>query len=229
MESRQIHGTCQLPREGLFLATDASLKIGGTATVHSLRTATQHNGQHGTLLAYDDGVGRWQVQLSSGDRIRVQPANLRALDDYHPLLLTPAALDVSHDDPANIWCLPPGPLWWSNALLDLQDDFHTVMAELDRAGVPGGLTFQAPTVTLDPGVPTDSRLGRPTSMRFINGRRLRTVGDYRNLSPADRAYLDDQERSQTHWVGLVGFQRWRTRESGTGSWRARRTAETGGW
>ena len=101
------------------------------ATVHSLRKATQHNGQHGTLLAYDDGVGRWQVQLSSGDRIRVQPANLRALDDYHPLLLTPAALD----DPANIWCLPPGPLWWSNAILDLQDDFHTVMAEIEGARV----------------------------------------------------------------------------------------------
>ena len=36
--------------------------------------------------------------------------------------------------------------------------------------------------------------GRPTSMRYINGRKLRTVGDYRNLSPAERAYLDDQER-----------------------------------
>ena len=46
------------------------------------------------------------VKLSSGETIRVQPANLRALDNLHPLLLTPTALD----DPANIWCLPPGPL-----------------------------------------------------------------------------------------------------------------------
>ena len=125
----------------------------------------------------------------------MQPANLRALDDYHPLLLTPTALD----DPANIWCLPPGPLWWSNAILDLQDDFHTVMAEIDRAGVTDGLTFQPPRVTLDPGRPTDRQLGRPTSMRYINGRKLRTVGDYRNLSPAERAYLDDQERC---WTGF---------------------------
>ena len=46
----------------------------------------------------------------------------------------------------------------------------------------GGLPFPAPTVTLDPGVPTDHLLGRPNSMRFIIDRMLRTVGDYRNLS-----------------------------------------------
>ncbi len=95
------------------------------------------------------------------------------------------------------------------------DDFYTVMAEIDRAGVKGGLTFQAPTVTLDPGVPTDNKLGRPQSMRFINGRKLRTVGDYRNLSPADRAYLDDQERCWTGfgWPGRDRDRRpaWRPR------------------
>ena len=47
------------------------------------------------------------VKLSSGETIRVQPTNLRALHDYHRLLLTPTALD----DPANLWYLPPGPLW----------------------------------------------------------------------------------------------------------------------
>ena len=211
MESRQTHGTCQLPREGLFLATDPPLKAGGTATVHSLRKATQHNGHHGTLLTYDDDVGRWQVKLSSGETIRVRPANLAALDDYHPLLLTPTALD----DPANIRCLSPGPLWWSNAILDLQDDLHTVMAEIERAGVTDGLTFQAPRVTLEPGRPTDRQLGRPTSMRYINGRKLRTVGDYRNLSPAERAYLDDQERCWTGfgWPGRDRDRRpaWRPR------------------
>ena len=180
--------------------------------MHSLRKATQQNGRHGTLLTYDDAVGRWHVQLSSGETIRVRPANLRAFDDYHPLLLTPTALD----DPANLWCLPPGPLWWSNALLDLQDDFHTViMAEIDRAGVQGGITLQAPPVALDPGVPTDPLLGRPKSMRFINGRKLPTVGDYRNLSPAERSYLDDQERCWTgfRWPGRDRDRRpaWRPR------------------
>ena len=97
------------------------------------------------------------VKLSSGETIRVRPDNLRALlNEYHPLLLTPTALD----DPANLWCLPPAPLWWSNAMLDLQADLHTVMAEIDRAGVTDGLTFQAPSATLDPGLSTDRQLGR---------------------------------------------------------------------
>jgi hypothetical protein len=57
-------------------------------------------------------------------------------------------------------------------------------------------------------------LGRPKSMRFINGRKLRT-GDYRNLSPAERAYLDDQERCWTGfgWPGRDRDRRpaWRPR------------------
>ena len=52
-------------------------------------------------------------------------------------------------------------------------------------------------------------------MRFINGKRLRTKGDYRNLSPADRAYLDDQERCWTGfgWPGRDRDRRpaWRPR------------------
>ena len=68
-------------------------------------------------------------------------------------------------------------------MLDLQDDIHTVLAEIKCTGVTDRLTFQTPTVTLQAGMPTDSQMGRPTSMRFINGRRLRTAGDYRNLPP----------------------------------------------
>ena len=72
-----------------------------------------------------------------------------------------------------------------------------------------------PTATLVPGAPTDSRLGRPKSLRFINGRRLRTPGDYRNLSTAERAYLDDQERCWTGfgWPGRDRDRRpaWRPR------------------
>ena len=52
-------------------------------------------------------------------------------------------------------------------------------------------------------------------MRFINGRKLRTVGDYRNLSPAERSYLDDQERCWTGfgWPGRDRDRRpaWRPR------------------
>ena len=105
MEARQIHGTCQLPSVGMFGDMDPNegLRTGGTVTVHSLKKAPQHNGHHGTLVGYVDDVSRWMVKLSSGETIRVQPANLRALlNEYHPLLITPTALD----DPANLWCLP---------------------------------------------------------------------------------------------------------------------------
>ena len=91
------------------------------------------------------------------------------------------------------------------------------MAEIDRAGVQGGITFQAPPVTLDPGVPTDPLLGQPKSMRFIDGRKLSTVVNYRNLSPAERSYLDDQERCWTGfgWPGRVRDRRpaWSLRPS----------------
>ena len=73
-------------------------------------------------LTYDDDVGRWHVKLSSGETIRVRPANLRALDDYHPLLLTPTALD----DPANILC-PADAAWcdtwpaWPSTMEEVTD------------------------------------------------------------------------------------------------------------
>ena len=51
--------------------------------------------------------------------------------------------------------------------------------------------------------------------RFIKGRKLRTAGDYRNLSPAERPYLDDQERCWTgfRWPGRDRNRRpaWRPR------------------
>ena len=48
------------------------------------------------------------------------------------MLNTPTALD----DPANLWCLPPGPLWWSNAMLELLPAFYLASEERSRAGVP---------------------------------------------------------------------------------------------
>ena len=44
----------------------------------------------------------------------MRPENLQALNHLHLLLNTPTALD----DPAKLWCLPPGQLWWSNAMLE---------------------------------------------------------------------------------------------------------------
>ena len=69
------------------------------------------------------------VELSSGKKIRVRPDNLEALNHPHPLLLTSTAID----DPGNLWCLPPGSLWWSNAMLDLLEDFYRASEESSRA------------------------------------------------------------------------------------------------
>ena len=219
MQSRQLHGTCQLPDLRLFQDTAPPapdlatvLQRGGQVKVDWLRQDAQHNGQHGKLLTYVADARRWEVELSTGDKIRVRSDNLQALNHLHPMLNTPTALD----DPANLWCLPPGPLWWSNAMLELLPAFYLASAERSRAGVPGELAFRPPTFTPEPGRPTDRPFGRPVSMlsRF-DGRRLRTTGDYRSLSPEEQVYLADQQRCYTGfgWPGRDRDRRpaWRPR------------------
>jgi hypothetical protein len=215
MDSRQRHGTCRLPGYGLFVekAQPIHLRLvpGGQVKVHSLRHAAQHNGQQGTLTEYAHDARQWVVELSSGEKIRVRPDNLETLNHPHPLTLTPTSLD----DPRNLWCLPPGPLWWSNAMLDLMEDFYEASEECLRAGVQGSLAFKPPLFTVAPGMATDPGMGKPWSMRIINGRRLKTVGDYSNLSPEEKAYLEDQKRCWTDfgWPGRDRDRRpaWRPR------------------
>jgi hypothetical protein len=86
--------------------------------------------------------GDWAVEIGNGDKIRVRPENLQSIDYLHPILLTPTALY----NPANLWCLPPGQLWWSNAMLDLLPAFYLASEECSRAGVQGGLAFKPPTL-----------------------------------------------------------------------------------
>ena len=88
-------------------------------------------------------------------------------------------------------------------MLDLLEDFYQASEESSRAGVQCRLAFKPPLFTVAPGLPTDPGMGMPWSMRIINGRRLRTVGDRRNLSPDERAYLEDQNRCWTNfgWPG----------------------------
>jgi hypothetical protein len=81
-------------------------------------------------------------------------------------------------------------------MLDLLQGFYQASEESSR--VQGGLAFRPPPFTVAPGLPTDPGMGMPWSMRIINGRRLKTVGDYRNLSPEEKAYLEDQKRC---WIG----------------------------
>ena len=119
-------------------------------------------------------------------------------------------------------------------MLDLQEAFHTVADEIERAGGTGGLTLQAwrgasdegrlrvlqpfTTFAIETGVPPEPRTGQ-LSLRAIHGRALRIPGDYRDLSPDERAYLHDQERCYT------GFQ-WPGREHDRRpAWRPRPDAE----
>jgi len=53
---------------------------------------------------------------------------------------------TSGGDAANIWCLPAAPLWWSNAMIDFQENLREASAQM----VAKGLSFrlEAPTVVL---------------------------------------------------------------------------------
>jgi hypothetical protein len=57
-------------------------KVGQSVVVHSLRTATEHNGVTGTVVAVPPGGsgddGRYGVKLPSGTTINAKRANLRA-------------------------------------------------------------------------------------------------------------------------------------------------------
>jgi len=97
----------------------------------------------------------------------------------------------------------------------LVKDFCRASEESSRAGVQGGLAFKPPLFIPAPGLPTDPGMGMPWSMRIINGRSLRTVGDYSSLSPEEKAYLEDQKRRLTDfgWPGRDRDRRsaWRPR------------------
>ena len=34
------------------------------------------------------------------------------------------------DDPADVWCLPPAPMWWANMVLLIRDEFSKASREL---------------------------------------------------------------------------------------------------
>ena len=56
-------------------AEDA-LHAGDRVEVHSLQAKPEYNGKPGTLVAFIDESGRWQVDLASGGSITVKAANL---------------------------------------------------------------------------------------------------------------------------------------------------------
>ena len=44
-----------------------------------------------------------------------------SINDDHLTLGAPLA----NDDPANVWCLPPGPTWWAHAVLTILPELST--------------------------------------------------------------------------------------------------------
>merc|ERR1711920_1108419 len=55
------------------------LVAGCKVEVHSLGTAKEHNGKSASLLRWDDIKLRWQVELSTGEKIKLKPENLNVL------------------------------------------------------------------------------------------------------------------------------------------------------
>ena len=50
---------------------------------------------------------------------------------------------TSIGDAANAWCLPPSPLWWSNAMIELQVKLYKTSVQMASKGL--SFRLQAPT------------------------------------------------------------------------------------
>ena len=53
-----------------------ALHAGNCVELHSLQVGAEYNGKSGTLVAFIEQSGRWQVDLASGGSITVKAANL---------------------------------------------------------------------------------------------------------------------------------------------------------
>jgi len=61
------------------------------------------------------------------------------LEEFPTLLST----STSIGDAANVWCLPPSPLWWSIAMIQLQDPLCEAAAQMAAKGL--SFRLKAPT------------------------------------------------------------------------------------
>jgi len=57
--------------------------------------------------------------------------------------VTILSTSTSIGDAHNVWCLPPSPLWWSNAMIELQVPLHKASIQMASKGLSFRLT--APT------------------------------------------------------------------------------------
>ena len=55
-----------------------------------------------------------------------------------PLLRT----STSIGDTANVWCLSPSPLWWSNAMIEIQEPLYAASIQMASKGLSFRLKAQ---------------------------------------------------------------------------------------
>ena len=67
---------------GRGAGTSGALAVGCEVQIHSLISATEHNGSRGHLIRFDSEKGRWDVSIvgQKGQVLALKPANLSLLD-----------------------------------------------------------------------------------------------------------------------------------------------------
>ncbi len=62
--------------------SSGALAVGCEVQIHSLISATEHNGSRGHLIHFDSEKGRWDVSIvgQKGQVLALKPANLSLLD-----------------------------------------------------------------------------------------------------------------------------------------------------
>ena len=79
-------------------------EAGDRVVVHSLRSATEHNGKAGTIVAFSPFNGRYAVRMDDGSALSVRPGNLGPEEncsevDTRDALPAPADVKLPDEDP----------------------------------------------------------------------------------------------------------------------------------
>jgi hypothetical protein len=83
--------------------TSGALAVGCEVQIHSLLSATEHNGSRGHLIRFDSEKGRWDVSITIGQKgqvLALKPANLslHATPKKNKAAVEKAAAEKAADD-----------------------------------------------------------------------------------------------------------------------------------
>jgi len=79
----------------------------------------------------------WQMESRQRHGTCIIPS-AQLLTEFPTVLSASASIG----DAANVWCLPPSPLWWSNAMIHLQEPLRAASAQMAAKGL--SLRLKAP-------------------------------------------------------------------------------------